>query len=82
MTTVPVSSLGADVSNNVRQKASQGRGRVVSIHLDEIQNIIDAKRIITSVEALLMNTKKRAYCLLLRMRWWINRIGKDLLPAW
>ena len=58
LATVPVLSLGADFSLKVRQKVSQGCIRVVSIHLDEIQNITDAKRIIDSVEALPIDTKK------------------------
>ena len=55
---VPVLSLGADLSLKVREKASQGCGCVVSIHLDEIQNKQDAERIIHSVEALPIATKK------------------------
>ena len=43
LTIVPVLSLGADFSLKVRHKASQGCGRVVSIHLNEMQNIVDAK---------------------------------------
>ena len=58
LTIVPVLSLGADFSLKVRQKASQGYGYVVSIHLDEVQNVVDTKRIIDSVEALLLDTKK------------------------
>ena len=49
---------GADLALKVRQKASQSCGRVVSIHLDEVQNIVDAKRIIKSIEALPLDTKK------------------------
>ena len=58
LTIVPVLSLGANLSLKVREKASQGCGRVVSIHLDEIQNKQDAERIIHSVEALPIATKK------------------------
>ena len=58
LTMVPVLSLGADLALKVRQKASQVCGRVSSIHIDEIQNLTDAKRIIDSIEALPLNTMK------------------------
>ena len=58
LTIVPVLSLGADLAIKVRQKASQVCGRVTSIHIDEIQNLTDAKRIIDSIEALPLNTMK------------------------
>ena len=58
LTVVPVLSLGADLSEKVRQKASQGCGRVISIHLDEIQHSVDASKIIESIESLPDNTQK------------------------
>ena len=58
LTIVPVLSLGADMAIKVRLKASQSCGRVVSIHLDEVRNIVDAKRIIKSIEALPLDTTK------------------------
>ena len=42
----------------MRQKSSQGCGRVLSIHLDEVQKVVDTKRVIDSVEALPIDTKK------------------------
>ena len=57
LTVLPVLSLVADLSAKVRQKASQGRGRVISIHLDDIQNATDAGKIIESVEVLPNNTQ-------------------------
>jgi len=58
LTIVPVLALGADLSIKVREKASQGCGRVVSIHLDEIRNIVDAKIMIDSIENLSLDTQK------------------------
>ena len=58
LTIVPVLSLGADSSIKVRQKASQGCGRVVSVYLDEVQNANDAEQIIDSIESLSLDTQK------------------------
>ena len=58
LTIVPVLSLGAYLSLKVRQKTSQSCGRVLSIHLDKIQNVVDAKQMIDSVKALPIDTKK------------------------
>ena len=58
LTIVPVLALGVDLSGKVREKASQGCGRVVSIHLDEIRNITDAEEIIDSVGKLSLDTQK------------------------
>ena len=51
-------SIGADLSAKVMQRASQTCGRIISIHLDEIQNSTDAGRIIASIEQLKKNTQK------------------------
>jgi len=55
---VHVLSIGADLSAKVMQRASQRCGRIISIHLDEIQNITDAGRIIDSIKSLPNNTQK------------------------
>ena len=57
MTIVPVLSLGADLAVKVRDKASQGCGRVISIHLDEIADERDTSLIIRSTLALPNNRK-------------------------
>ena len=56
LTVVPVLSLGEDLSMKVQQKALQGCGRVVSIHLDEVRNAAVAKQIIDSIESLSLDT--------------------------
>ena len=58
LTILPVLSLGVDLSIKVRQKASQGCGRVLSIHLDGIKNATNAKQIIDSIESLSIDTQK------------------------
>ena len=58
LTVVSVLSIGADISAKVRQRASRRHGRIISIHLDEIQKSTDAGRIIESIEKLKNNTQK------------------------
>jgi len=58
LTIVPVLFLGADLTVKVRDKVSQARGRVISIHLDEITDERDASSIVRSTLALLNDTKK------------------------
>ena len=53
LTVVPGLSLGAGLFAEVRQKASQGCGRVSLIYLDEIKNANDGSKIIELVEPLL-----------------------------
>ena len=77
LTIVPVLSLGANLSLKVRQRASHGCGGVVSIHIDEIQNIVDAKGIINSIEALPLDTKKTSCFLPLLKSWWTRFIGNN-----
>ena len=85
LTVVPVLSLGADLSEKVRQKASQGCGRVISIHLDEIQNSVDALEIIESIESLPNNTQKTIMlfaspqALIDKLHWkrFVNRLIKN-----
>jgi len=55
---VPVLLLGTDLALRVRQKVYQGCGRVSSMHIEEIQNLTDAKRIVDSIEALPLYTMK------------------------
>ena len=64
LTIVHVLLLGVDLSLKVREKAYQCCGCEFSIHLDEIQNIVDAKRAIESIETLPLYTKiNHAICL-------------------
>jgi len=51
-------SIGTDLSAKVRQRAFQGCEKIILIHLDEIQNITDALRIIGLIESLPKNTQK------------------------
>lgn len=46
LTVMSVLSLGVYLLEKVRQRAPQGRGRVILIHLDDIQNHIDVSKTI------------------------------------
>ena len=58
LTIVPVLALGVDLLVKVRQNASQACGRIISIHLDEIQNHTHAQEIIDNTLSLPFGTRK------------------------
>ena len=58
LTIIPVLSLGADLAEKVKQKASQTCGRIISIHLNKFGSNSDATSIIELTLALPLDTKK------------------------
>jgi len=58
LTIVRVLSLCADLSNKVREKASQACGWVISIHLNEIKDRAAVKYIVDSMLVLPLATRK------------------------